>query len=86
MTTDILLDINQKDFKYAESYTDKVFYSAEYGQHQIGSDTAKHLDVIIPSGYSVNLLRDEIFIKAPYIPSITALTVRFLRKRIQIQS
>ena len=80
MTTDILLDINQKDFKYAESYTDKVFYSAEYGQHQIGSDTAQHLDVIIPSGYSVNLLMDEIFIKAPYIPSITALTVRFLRK------
>ncbi len=80
MTTDILLDVNQKDFLYGESYSDKVFYTAEYGMHQLDEeDTTPYLDIIIPSGYSVNPVSDDVYVKVPYIPSTTPLNIRFLR-------
>jgi hypothetical protein len=79
MTTDILLDINQKDFLYDESNQTRTFFTAEYGAHQVGSDVGSYLDVIIPSGYSVTPATKDVYVKVPYIPYNTPVSIRFLR-------
>jgi len=80
MVTDILLDINQKDFLYANDNASRTFYTAEYGQHQIGEDTGSYLDVIIPEGYAITPTRLDVYVKMPYIPLLTPVSVRFLQK------
>ncbi len=80
MTTDILLDINQKDFLYADDNASRTFFTAEYGAHQIGEDTGSYFDVIIPEGYSITPSRLDVYVKAPYIPINGAFSVRFLQK------
>lgn len=80
MTTDILMDINQKDFLYADDNASRTFFAAEYGAHQVGEDTGSYFDVIIPQGYSVTPSRLDVYVKAPYIPVNGAFSVRFLQK------
>ena len=65
MTTDILLDINQKDFLYADDNASRTFFTAEYGKHQIGEDEGSYLDVIIPEGYSISPERLDTYVKIP---------------------
>lgn len=81
MTTDILLDINQKDFLYADDNASRTFFTAEYGKHQIGEDEGSYLDIIVPEGYSVTPTRLDTYIKTQYIPVLSPVSVRFLRKR-----
>jgi len=80
MTTDILLDVRQKDFLYDESSASKTFFTAEYGAHQIGEDTNSYLDIIVPSGYTITPASQDVYIKAPYIPVTTPISVRFLKQ------
>jgi hypothetical protein len=80
MTSDILLDINQKDFLYADDIASRTFFSAEYGKHQIGGDTGSYLDVIIPEGYYITPSRLDVYVKVPYIPVNGLFSVRFLQK------
>lgn len=80
MTTDILLDVSQKDFLYDESSASQTFFTAEYGAHQIGEDTNSYLDVVVPNGYTITPASQDVFIKAPYIPVLTPITVRFLKQ------
>lgn len=80
MTTDILLDVSQKDFQYDNSTASKTFYTAEYGAHKIGGDSNSYLDVIIPSGYTVTPASQDVYVKVPYIPINTPISIRFLRQ------
>ena len=80
MVTDILLDINKKDFLYADDNAARTFFTAEYGQHQVGEDTGSYLDVIIPEGYSIIPTKLDVYVKVPYIPVNTPVSVRFLQK------
>lgn len=79
MTTDILIDINQKDVMLQDPTKTKTFFTGEYGMHQFGEDTAMYLDIIIPSTYNISPERDDIYARVPYIPAYIPISVRFLR-------